>query len=177
MLTASYLILALGLFVGGCGPAISKNVSQKSTPMSSFADLQANPDYYQGKVVILGGEVMTVQPQNQGSLLAVSQRELNHHYWPIDGTSSGSFLVESTSWLSSFSYVPRRKVTVAGVVQGQKEGQPVLLAKEIHLWPGPEWEEWYYPIPRSWYDYDPNFEFWNTPPQFDPWRGGGGGIH
>ena len=167
------LILAL-LLVGGCGPAISKDVAQKATPVISFDDLQANPDHYQGKVVILGGEVMTVEPYKEGSLLAVSQRELNHHYWPIDGDSSGSFLVESPSWLSSFSYVPRRKVTVAGEVQDPKEGQPLLLAREIHLWPGPEWEEWYYPIPRWWYDNDPAFEFWNTPPQFDPWRDGCG---
>ena len=39
---------------------------------------------------------------------------------------------------------------------------------------GPTWEKWYYPVPRDWYDYDPNLEYWNTPPRFDPWYGGGG---
>ena len=84
MRIAFFLILALCL-VGGCGPAISKDVAQQATPLVYFTDLQANPDHYQGKVVILGGEVMTVKPHKEGSLLAVSQRKLDHHYWPLDG--------------------------------------------------------------------------------------------
>ena len=35
----------------------------------------------------------------------------------------GTFLVESDEWLTSTSYVPKSKVVVAGVVEGQKDGR------------------------------------------------------
>lgn len=141
-------------------------------PRVGFAELSAHPDKYVGQTKILGGEVMQVQPLGQGSLLSVDQRDLDRNLFPTSGASGGAFLVESDEWLSPSAYQPKSIVTIAGVVAGKKNGLLVLKAKKIHLWEGPRWEKWYYPIPREWYDYDPNLEYWNTPPYFDPWRGG-----
>ncbi len=169
----SWLILGVGALLAGCAPAISPTLQKESGPKVSFAELSAHPERYQGQTKILGGEVMQVQPLGQGSLLSVDQHELDNHLFPGGGASGGTFLVESEEWLNPATYQPKSRVTIAGVVAGQRNGMLVLTAKKIHYWEGPTWEKWYYPVPRDWYDYDPNLEYWNTPPRFDPWYGGG----
>lgn len=168
-----WFILGLGAVLAACAPAISPTLQQESGPKVSFAELAANPEKYQGQTKILGGEVMQVQPLGQGSIMSMDQHDLDNHLFPGGGASGGTFLVESDEWLSPGTYQPKSKVTVAGVVSGQRNGMLVLTAKKIHLWEGPYWEKWYYPVPRDWYDYDPNLEYWYTPPYFDPWRGRG----
>jgi starvation-inducible outer membrane lipoprotein len=162
--------LALAVALAGCGPAVSANLQRQAGLQRSFSELAAQPDTFKGRVVILGGEVMGVQPWGSGSIMAVDQRDLDRHFYPAGNASGGTFLVESDQWLSPGKYQPKSKVTVAGVVAGQRDRSPVLKVKEIHFWEGPTWEKWYYPVPREWYS--PELEYWYTPPHFDPWRGG-----
>lgn len=170
------LILCLGLM--GCGPAISPALTQQARletgAPSGFAALKANPEQYQGKLVILGGEVMSVSWKDGKSLLAVNQRELDPRLQPYGPGYGGTFYVESDEFLSPSYYVANRKVTVAGVVQGRLDGAPLLKARQIHLGDYAPWEKWYYPVPREWYGGDPALEHWFTPPYFDPWRNRGG---
>lgn len=169
-----WLILGLSLSLAGCAPAISTSLQQEAGPKVGFAELSAHPEKYLGQVKILGGEVMQVQPLGQGSLLSLDQHELDRNLFPSGAASGGTFLVESDEFLSPSTYQPKSRVTVAGVVAGQKNGLLVLKAKQVHYWEGPRWEKWYYPVPREWYDYDPAMEYWYTPPYFDPWRHGRG---
>ncbi len=167
-------LLALYLALIGCTSAVSPTLQQTAAAPGArpgFAELSAHPEAYKGRVVVLGGEVMTVQPAGAGSLLAVNQKELEEHLFPAGAASGGTFLVSSDKWLSPGQYQPKCKVTVAGVVEGRKEGFLLLKAREIRFWEGPAWEKWYYPVPREWYA--PELEYWYTPPYFDPWRGGG----
>jgi starvation-inducible outer membrane lipoprotein len=166
-------ILGTCVALAGCAPAFSTTVQPETGPKISFAELAAYPEKYQGQTKILGGEVMQVQPRGQGSLLSVDQHDLDSHLFPAAAASGGTFLVESDEWLSPETYQPKSKVTVAGVVVGQKNGFLLLKAKKIHFWEGPTWEKWYYPVPPEWYGYDPSLEHWFTPPYFDPWRTGG----
>ncbi len=165
-------IIAICAALAGCAPAIFTSVQQEAGPKIGFAELAAHPERYQGQTQILGGEVMQVQPLGQGSLLTMDQRDLDSHFFPTGTTSGGTFLVESDEWLNPAIYQPKSKVTVAGVVAGRKGGLLLLKAKQVHYWEGPAWEKWYYPVPREWYEGDPNLEYWFTPPYFDPWRGG-----
>ncbi|MBM4295047.1 MAG: hypothetical protein FJ126_09135 [Deltaproteobacteria bacterium] len=163
---------ALGGLLGGCAP-VSSQMPGRAIPSLIFADLQSHPEKYQGQMFILGGLVMSVQPHKNGSLLWVDQRPLDTWNRPLrNAASGGSFAVESDQWLPSYSYAPQREVTVAGVVEGKMDKGPLLKAREITLGEYEPWEEWYYPIPRHWYDYDPRMEFWYTPPYFDPRRRG-----
>jgi starvation-inducible outer membrane lipoprotein len=170
----AWLILVLCLALAACAPAISTNLQQQTqaVPEVSFATLSAHPDRYQGKLVILGGEVMSVKPWENGSLLTVDQRRLDSRLYPVGTTSGGSFAVESDEWLNSNWYLPRSKVVVAGVVEGRKEGMMLLKAKQVNLLSPPTWEKFYYPVPRSWYP--PSMEYWFTPPYWDIYRGGSG---
>jgi starvation-inducible outer membrane lipoprotein len=171
MRKAYLLALGLSLVLMGCGPVISPAITRQIVSPPTFAALRTDTEAYLGQTVLLGGEVVSVTVQNGGSLLEVDQRELDATLRPVDvPVSGGSFFVESEEWLSPRSYVPRRKVTVAGEVKGRYRGAPLLKAKEIHLGDYPRWEKWYYPVPREWYHHDPALEHWFTPPYFDPWR-------
>ena len=163
--------LGVLLILAGCAPAISTSLQQEAGAPVSFVELAAQPDKYQGRLEILGGQVMSVQPWENGSLLTVDQRTLDDKLYPIGTTSGGSFLVESDEWLNSGYYQPKAPVTVAGVVVGRQNGLLLLKAKEVHLWGPPTWEKYYYPVPREWYP--PELEYWYTPPYFDIYRGGG----
>lgn len=173
MFRMNWLILGLCAFLAACAPAISPDLQQASGPKVGFAELAAHPEKYQGQTKILGGEVMQVQPLGQGSIMSVDQHQLDSHLFPSGGASGGTFLVESDEWLNPATYQPQSKVTIAGVVAGQRQGILVVKAKQVKFWEGPTWEKWYYPVPRDWYDYDPSLEYWYTPPYFDPWYGGG----
>ena len=164
--------LAVGLSLAvGCGPAISTSLQQESGPRVSFAELSARPEKYKGQLTILGGEVMSVTPWGTGSLLAVDQRQLDERLYPVGTASGGTFLVASDVWLNSNEYLPRSTVVVAGVVEGQKDGQLLLKARQVTLLAPPTWDKYYYPVPREWYA--PELEHWYTPPYFDIYRGGG----
>jgi hypothetical protein len=159
------------ILVVGCVPAISTSLQQEAGPRVGFAELDAHPDQYKGRLTILGGEVMSVAPWEQGSLLTVDQRQLNDRFYPVGAASGGTFLVESDEWLTSTWYIPRSKVVVAGVVVGRKDGWLLLKARQVTLLAPPTWGKYYYPVPREWYP--PELEHWCTPPYFDIYRGGG----
>jgi len=164
------LIFGLLLAVG-CVSAISTSLQQEASPRVSFAELSARPDKYKGRITILGGEVMSVAPWEQGSLLTVDQRQLDDRFYPVGAASGGTFLVESDEWLTSTWYIPKSKVVVAGVVVGQKDGRLLLKARQVTFLEPPTWEKFSYPVPREWYP--PELEHWYTPPYFDIYRGGG----
>lgn len=171
MLRRCWLIAGLFLALGACTPAISPTLQQEAGPKVGFAELAAHPEEYKGRLVILGGLVMTVQPWQEGSLLEVDQRQLDERLYPIGTSSGGTFLVESDEWLNSNWYVPKSKVVVAGLVEGAKGGLPVLKARQVTLIEPPTWEKYYYPVPRDWYP--PELEHWYTPPYFNPYISGG----
>ena len=170
-LTGSFGLIFGLILAAGCGPAISTSLQQEAGPPVSFAELTAHPDRYQGRLEILGGEVMEVTPWNNGSLLTVDQRQLDDKLFPIGTTSGGTFLVESDQWLNSNAYLPKSKVVVAGVVAGEKSGRLLLKARQVRVVALPAWDKFFYPVPREWYP--PGMEKWYTPPYFDPYRGGG----
>jgi starvation-inducible outer membrane lipoprotein len=178
MYNLSFFRFLVLMALAGCGPAISTGLVQQAArepgAPGNFAALRANPEKYQGKLVILGGEVISASRQDGKSLLAVNQRELDPRLQPYGPGYGGTFYVESDEYLSPSSYAANRKVTVAGVVRGRVNGAPLLQARQIHLGDYPPWEKWYYPVPREWYGGDPALEYWFTPPYFDPWRTKGG---
>lgn len=166
-------VFLLALLAGCAAAVISPSLEQQAGPPLSFAALSAHPEEYQGRLVIFGGEVMSVQPLGQGSLMTVNQQELSRLGDPRGAPSGGTFVVESDQYLNPNTYEPKSTVKVAGVVQGRRDGLLLLKAREVIFNAPPVWEKWYYPVPREWYDYDPNLEYWFTPPYFDPYRGGG----
>lgn len=163
--------LLLLLLLSGCGPVISRQLIQEAAPRVDFADLKSQPEKYRGKMLILGGEIVRDQQGLKKSLLGINQKELDAKLRPADEDKfGGMFLIQSEHWLSPGTYVPNRKITVAGVVLGQQHGLPLLQARQLYLWEHPDK---LIAVPPEWYDNDPVMEYWYTPPYFNPWRTNG----
>jgi len=156
----------LALMVG-CAPVISSSLRQQAGPPANVTDLTSDPDKYRGRMVLLGGEVVSLESHNGGSLLMVGQQPLNRELRPMGDTGPmNTFWVQSDKRLSRQDYLPGRDVTVAGVFKGPLEGRPLVEARQIHLWEyglsyGPM--EWYFP----------GTMYWFTPPYYEPLLPGG----
>ncbi len=161
------LVLFLGWVSLGCAPAISERVQAQADHHLAFPDILADPAKYQGKLVILGGEVANVTTTaDGGTLIMVNERELDRDLRPVrSNVDGGTFYVKSKEWLEPDRYMRDRKITVAGFVTKPEGRFPVIEAKRIHLWEHP------YHVttaPKSWFTNDPEMQYWFSSPYFNP---------
>ena len=148
--------------LSGCAHVISKDLLQEVNTGITFGELHKAPQAYQGKMVLLGGVVVKTVNRKDGTLLEVYQTEIDSMGRPIKlDISAGRFLAHYKGLLESEIYHKGRKVTIAGIVQGEQVMRlgeidyhyPFLIIKDIHLWKKEQ--------PRSYEPYP--WGFW------DPW--------
>ncbi|OPX19500.1 MAG: hypothetical protein BZ151_08910 [Desulfobacca sp. 4484_104] len=157
--------IVICLALASCGPVISTPVLDQADRSLSFEELQQQPDKWEGRLVVLGGEIMSVSLANGGSWLWVSQQELGPKLRPLDhAPSGGQFVVQSTETLNPSYYVKGRKVTVAGTVSGQQDKALLLVPQQIYLW---EYPFELRTVPPDWFQ--PPYLHWFEPPYFDPY--------
>ncbi|MEJ2066561.1 MAG: Slp family lipoprotein [Deltaproteobacteria bacterium] len=158
--------------LSGCVHAVSRNVLQEVDREITFSALLNDPIAYKGRVVLLGGVIVSTINKQEGTLLEVYETRLDREGRPTDiDRSEGRFLALYEGFLDSEIYAAGRQVTIAGTVQGEKiqplgeveYRYPYLLVKEIHLWKEEKpvqhepyaWGLWYDP----WYPWGP-WGFW-----------------
>jgi len=130
-------------FLTACAPAISKESLRQADPNITFQLLVKNPDRYTGKVVLLGGQIVTTVVRENETWIEVLQQPLDWQQQPQDtDISYGRFLVRFDGFLDPAVYAVGKRLTVLGEVQGKKVQPlkemeytyPVLFAREHHLW-------------------------------------------
>jgi len=156
------VLLAVMFVATGCAPVISKNLREQVDKEISFKAVIKTPDAYQGKIVMWGGLIVATKNMKEGTLLEILQKPTDAQGRPKDvDRSDGRFLALYDGYLDSAIYSEGREVTVAGEIKGKRvlpmgEIQytyPMILAREIHLWPARTRERIYmYPYPH-WYYY------------------------
>lgn len=136
-------LLALLFLMNGCVTVISDQTRTLIDPKIKYESVQANPDSYLGKHLLVGGRIITSSSTNAISSMEIKQGLIDAEGVPIDlETSAGRFIAESTSHYDSSLYKPGSVVTLVGEVTGKRsqllEGTPylypVLTIKEIFLW-------------------------------------------
>ncbi len=167
------VLLLAGL--SGCASVISKEVRSEATPLESFAELRNEPERFQGKTVILGGEIVETRNRADATTLVVLEKPLNGSDRPKDTDASGGrFLARFSEYLDPVVFAVGRKVTIAGTVTGvetENVGETpyryvVIRGREVHLWPK------YPPAPPGYYGppwYDPWYPYYPWP--YDPYWG------
>ena len=150
----------------GCLP-ISKQLRAEADKTLTFPQVFQNPDAYKGKIVIWGGEVVEAINQKDGTtLIVVLQRPLDWTEEPTFKRSEGRFIILVEGYVDPYVFRRRRRITVAGEIQGRKVMRlgeleypyPLLLSKQVYLWG----EYYYYPYPYPYYP-------WGYYGYYGPW--------
>jgi outer membrane lipoprotein len=156
-------------FLWGCAHVVSKETLSQVDKEITFEALRKRPSAYQGKTVLLGGVIVESTIKDEGTLLEIYQTKLDRLGEPIDlDASQGRFLAFHKGFLDTEIYRNGRRVTVAGMVEGEKTMKlgeidypyPYLMVKEIYLWKD---EEPYRYEPHPWGAWHP----WG--PWYDPY--------
>jgi outer membrane lipoprotein len=154
-----FLILILTSLVVGCAHVVSKELREKAEEIAPTA-LFKDPDAYKGRLVILGGLIVSSINTKEGTYIEVVQKPLDYRGRPSDtDTSHGRFIIFYDEYLDTAIYCQGREITAAGEVMGKRmrplgEIQyPYLLIKsrELHLF------EPRYPVPVRF-----GIEIWKT---------------
>lgn len=163
------VLFAIPFLLQGCAYAVSRDMVSRADRTLTFEMLQADPDSFKGKLLILGGTIAHIVNTKQGAMIEVAQKPLDYWGKPkrTDATG-GRFLVLYPGYLDALVYEPGRDLTVAAEVEGTRSkalGEaeylyPVVAAKELRLWER-ERQSWDRP---QWID-----------PLYDPFSTGGRG--
>lgn len=178
------VMLVSVLIAAGCGPVISKTLREQVDKNLTFREVSKSPDAHKGAVVVWAGVIIEAKNTREGTLLEILQRQADLFGAPEEtDRTDGRFLALYPSYLDAAVYSKGREVTVGGEVHGKRvmplgEIQytyPLVLAKEIHLWPDASRERLApYPYPYyPWGWYDPFWGPWYYPYPYDrvrPWR-------
>ena len=81
-----------------------------------------NPNFYKGKSVVWGGEIIETENQKDGTTqIEVFQKPLGWGEEPKDTVDSeGRFLVIADKYVDPYLYQTGRKITVAGEIRGEE---------------------------------------------------------
>jgi outer membrane lipoprotein len=142
MMKKTLLIIIVVFLITGCGHVISEEMRTQVDPEFTDASFFKDPGSYKGRVVILGGVIVSSRNIEKGSYIEILQKPLNSRGVPEEtDTSLGRFMAYSKEFLDKDIFAAGRRVTVAGTVTGTMEGKvgdmkydyPLIQVKEIHL--------------------------------------------
>lgn len=160
----SLLLLSFWLFTG-CAHVISKDLRAKADPSLTLTQVRQDPEAYQGKMVLWGGEIVETFNRRDGSTqIEVFQKPLDWRGEPKGVLKSeGRFLVLTDQSLDPYLFRSGRRITVVGEILGGRikplgemdYRYPLLASKQLHLWPEDVYA--YEPYPPyyyglGWYD-------------------------
>lgn len=160
------LMMCVSLLVTACASNVPKEISTKPEAVIAVDTVRSNPDLYLGKKIRWGGEIASVKPLAEVTMIEVVARQLYSGGRPKESDNTqGRFMVRATGFLDPSVYEKGRQFTVTGSITGFMEQAieeyqykyPVVTADSYYLWePVPQTSRYDYPYP--WYD-----------PWYDPW--------
>lgn len=130
----------------------------------TFPQLRDSPDSYRGRLLVLGGEVLSAKRLKEGTRIEVLEIPLDRSLQPgTDRTlSQGRFFVFQKDFLDPATLPPGTRVTVVGEVTGAVTDKldetdytyPMLLIRSLKVWARTE------PFSRIPYYYYPPSYYW-----------------
>jgi len=141
---ARFILAAFLLVSPGCAHVISEEILEEVDPSITFTRLRNDPGACRGRMILLGGVIVSTTNEESGTYLEIYQTALNSRGRPIERDQSlGRFRATTPDFLESAIYDRGRAVTIAGIARGTDEGWlgdrsylfPVLEICELYLWP------------------------------------------
>lgn len=137
----SVVIFIIAL-LAGCAHVVSREARQEAVENLPVARLFEEPDSFKGKLVILGGIIISTSNVGEKTHVEVLERPLDSRGRPeYTDESRGRFIAVHEGYLDRAIYAPGRGITVAGVVADKSVrplgettyAYPVLESRELHL--------------------------------------------
>jgi outer membrane lipoprotein len=145
-----HLVFAVGmvsfvllLIFAGCATTKKESGAEVAYEEIAFSEILKSPETYKGKIVRLGGLIVTTENREKETVLEVLEKPLSRRGRPKgEKVSEGRFMVVFEEFLDQAIYRRNRAVTVVGEVVGTKIGTigeasytyPLLSGRDIHLW-------------------------------------------
>lgn len=139
-------LLSLSGPLAGCATsgAIPKQLEAQVDKSVTFDQLKESPTAYQGRLVVLGGEVLGAKRSKGGTEIQVLQIPLGASHQPeLDRSASqGRFLAVHKDFLDPATLPPGTRITVVGEVVGSATQRldeteyryPVVEIKHLATW-------------------------------------------
>lgn len=147
------LLIILGFSLQACSstPIVPEALEAQVDKTVTFPELIASPDSYQGRVVVVGGEVLKAKRLKEGTEIEILQLPLNEDQEPTpDRTQSqGRLLALQPEFLDPATLAEGTRITIVGEVTGAKTDRlddvdyryPTLTVKHWHPWPPPTYDD------------------------------------
>jgi outer membrane lipoprotein len=145
--TFSIVVGMVMLTFMGCssGPRVVPEEFQSQIDSSvSFHDIQAAPHSFQGRTVLLGGEILSAKRTQQGTEFEILQLPVTADEPPAErrSESQGRFLATDRRAVDPASLPPGTRVTMVGEVRGEELRRldestydyPTLDVKNLYVW-------------------------------------------
>jgi len=143
------MVLVLG-WVGGCASSsmvIPETLQSQIDPAITFSQLLQRPESFQGKIIVLGGEVLSAKRLAEGTRLEVLQLPLDDSQRPVATRtdSQGRFLAKEKAFLDPAMFPSNTRVTIVGEVTETIAAKldemdyqyPTVVIKYLHVWKEP----------------------------------------
>ncbi|TAJ26482.1 MAG: hypothetical protein EPO64_06380 [Nitrospirae bacterium] len=178
--------LVTATFLPGCASStvIPAAFQQQLDRTLTFRQLKESPDSYQGRLVVLGGEVLSAKRLKAGTRIEILQLPLDNSHEPgTDLTASeGRFLAMQEEFLDPATLPEGTRVTIVGEVTGVttlpldevEYVYPTLEIKHLKVWTGPTaagpsylsamgpyWSPYWMPFSGPYWGGP--FSYWNAP--------------
>jgi outer membrane lipoprotein len=131
------------LLAAGCAKPFPPDLLAKVEKNVTYQAFQDQPEQYDGKMLMFGGEIVETKNVENGAWIIVLQRPLDADGRPSWTTESGGrFLVLTKTFLDVDAFHPGRSLTVIGEVNGSQAmplrgteyWYPLLVAQQLYLW-------------------------------------------
>lgn len=114
------ILFIIAFFLSSCAHVISKDLREQIDKELRPEVLFKDPETYKGKIVILGGIIVSSKNTDEGTYIEVLQKPLDYRGRPKDtDVSYGRFIIFYKGFLDSTIYSVGKEITVAGEVLGK----------------------------------------------------------
>jgi outer membrane lipoprotein len=126
----------------GCAHVMSEENLKRVDRTIPYAELNASPEAFTGRTVLLGGIIAGVRSSGDVLMLEVARLELFNNEVPNENLPSGGrFLAISSELIDPVIYRPGKLVTIIGEVKGKRIEKidgvdypyPLISAREMRL--------------------------------------------
>lgn len=136
-------VLISVMVLSSCAPVISSEILRLADQQITFQELTKDPEQYRGKIVVIGGRILTSSVEDGTTWIQVLQQPLGWQHKPTaTDVSYGRFLIHFNEYRDPEMFRKDRLITVAGEIEGKKirlidqltYTYPVVTPREFHIW-------------------------------------------